>query len=278
MKSEMKTVLVKKFRWALLHGYGLPVFVSVALHCTMLALLMVSWSQSAQQKITPPLHIKASLVEAPRPESKRPVDDGAARRAAEEKARKAKAVAEKRRKQELARKKKEAERQKQLALKREQEAKEKAREEAEQKRKEKERLAQLEARRKKEQAELREQLAREQAAREKEQRQAEQAEKDASEVSYYSALLVNRMKAHWNRPPSARNSMEAVIEIRLSPFGDLQGFIIIKGSGNEAFDRSVIQAIKLGTPIVELKQLDRRIYEKNFRRFTFKFSPEDLVR
>ncbi len=274
MKSEMK-ILSDKVRSALCHGYGVPIAVSLLIHAVMFGLLMSSWSKPSDIKKTPPLHIKASLVEVakPAPPAKK-VEDRS--REIEEKKRKAREAAKRKEEQALARKK-EAERKKQIALKKEREAKEKARI-AEQKRKEQERQKQLEARRKTEQEELKKTLQREQMQREQEQKAAAQAEKDASEVAYYSALLVNRMSEYWNRPPSARNNMVAVVEMRLSPFGDLQGFKILESSGNEAFDRSVVQAIKLGTPVAELKKLDRRIFEQYFRRFTFKFSPGDLVR
>lgn len=269
--------ILTHFRRTLYHGYGVPVLVSAGLHAIMLALLMMNWSSPPEPKSAPPLPIKASLVQAmARPEPV--VDDSAARQARE------------RERQAQLRKKKEAQRQ--LALKKKaQEAKARAEAERQRQEREKQEKAQRarDAQKKKQAQQEREKRAREQQERAQQeaerqrqlaeqQAEAEQAQQDAADVAYYSDLLVRRMSMYWNRPPSARNSMLAVIEIRLSPFGDLQGFKIIQGSGNEAFDRSVVQAIKLGTPVMELKQLDRRIYEQYFRRFTFKFSPGDLVR
>lgn len=273
--------ILTHFRRTLYHGYGVPVLVSAGLHAIMLALLMMNWSSPPEPKIAPPLPIKASLVQAmARPEPV--VDDRAIRQA--------QAQARERQRQAQLRKKKEAQRQ--LALKKKaQEAKARAEAERQRQQWEKQEKAQRarEAQKKKQAQQESEKRAREQQERAQQeaerqrqlaeqQAEAEQAQQDAADVAYYSDLLVRRMSMYWNRPPSARNSMLAVIEIRLSPFGDLQGFKIIQGSGNEAFDRSVVQAIKLGTPVMELKQLDRRIYEQYFRRFTFKFSPGDLVR
>ena len=266
--------IFKRFRSVFYHGYSLPVAVSVLIHAGLFALLFVSWDKPSVVKTPPPLHIKANLVEVAKPKPPAPKVDNRARIEAE-KVRKAKA--ERRKKAEAIARKKEAERNKQMALKKKQEE-EKARKIAELKKKELERQKRLTEQLKREQDELVKRLAAEQTAREQEKQAAVQAEKDATEVAHYRDLLVSRMILNWSRPPSARNNMEMLVKIQLSPFGDLLGFQVVKGSGNEAFDRSVIQAIKLGTPVVELKELDRRIFEKYFRHFTFKFSPEDLVR
>lgn len=262
----------------LTQGYGFPIVVSVLLHIAILGLLSYDWSEKSELKI-PPQNIKASLVEVAQPKpappavQPKPVVDDSARRAREQ--------AEKKRQAE-ARKKAEAKRQRELALKKEREAKEKARkEEAARKEREKQRkLAEerkkAEERRKK--AEAQRQLELDQQRRAQEAAAQAQADKDASEVAYYSSLLQNLIVQNWSRPPSARNNMVTTIQIKFSPFGELLEVRLLETSGNEAFDSSVIRAVRRAAPFPELKKLDRRIFDNNFKQITFRFRPEDLVR
>ena len=107
---------------------------------------------------------------------------------------------------------------------------------------------------------------------------AQQLARDQLEQAKYAALIKSLTSQYWNRPPSARNNMMAEIRISLSPVGDVLGITMVKSSGNDEFDRSVIQAIRQAAPFSELKNLERRIFDQHFRRITFRFRPEDLVR
>lgn len=92
----------------------------------------------------------------------------------------------------------------------------------------------------------------------------------------YSSLIRQTVINYWSRPPSARNGMEALLEIQLIPTGDVLNVRILQGSGNAAFDRSAINAVQKAGSFPELKQLPSREFEKNFRRFNLLFRPEDL--
>lgn len=255
--------------------YSLPIMGSMVIHASLFALLFISWHTPSVINVPPPLYINANLVEVTKPKVSVSKADNRSRINAE-KARKAEVARRKKAEQAALEKKAKAlEEKKQLALKQKQE--EDARKAAKLKQKALEQQKQLAEQLKRKQKELAEQLAKEYADQQQQQAN-EQAAKDAAAVAYYRNLIVNRMALNWSRPPSARNNMEALVSVELSPFGDLLGFKIIKSSGDTAFDRSVIQAIKLGTPITAMKNLNRRIFEKNFRQFTFKFSPEDLVK
>ncbi|WP_252179406.1 cell envelope integrity protein TolA [Endozoicomonas sp. 4G] len=266
------------FSHKLFQGYGFAVVVSVLLHVLLLALLSRDWSSDEALRIVPPRSIKASVVEIAQPKARppepKPVVDNSAQKARE-------LAAQKRR--EEARRQAEIKRQKELALKKEQAAKEQAAaQERAQERKKKEEAARKERERQQRLAEeSRKKKQQEALLRQQEQAQAaaaEQAEKEAAEVAYYSELLNNLIAQNWNRPPSARNNMVALVQLSLSPFGDLLEVRLLEGSGNDAYDRSVIQAIQRAAPFPELKKLERRVFDNNFRRVNFRFRPEDLVR
>ncbi|MDP0589757.1 MAG: cell envelope integrity protein TolA [Candidatus Endonucleobacter bathymodioli] len=270
----MKTIF-DKFRLKLHKDYGIAIAISMIIHGGIFGLLVVSLPPTPVKYIVP-LHLTARLIEAKqlKPSASKTIERDRIKAA---ETHKAKELNVQRKKEQALARKKTAEQKKQIDLKRKQQEAE-AKEKIEAQKKSQELEKQQAAKRQKELEEFMMKIAEEQTQQEQEQAAQEQVEKDELEIAYYSNLLITRMSLHWNRPASALNNMVTVLEIHLSPFGDLQGFKIINRSGNDAFDRSAIQAIKLGTPITELKQLDPRIFEKYFRRFTFKFSPEDLMK
>jgi colicin import membrane protein len=100
-------------------------------------------------------------------------------------------------------------------------------------------------------------------------------------ASTYGELVRKLIQDNWSRPLSARNGMQATIQIMTTPTGEIVGHQITKGSGDAAFDLSVTRAVTRLGRIEELAQLakeDIGAYEKNFRRFTINFSPQDLRR
>lgn len=92
----------------------------------------------------------------------------------------------------------------------------------------------------------------------------------------YAALIRQTVEGYWSRPPSARNGMEVMLSIQLIPTGEVVNVTVLQGSGNAAFDRSAVNAVKKAGAFPELKQLPTREFEKTFRRFRLLFRPEDL--
>jgi colicin import membrane protein len=92
----------------------------------------------------------------------------------------------------------------------------------------------------------------------------------------YVALITEAIQTNWNRPPSARNNMEAELILQLVPTGEVVSVKVLRSSGNAAFDRSAENAVLKAERFPELKNLPSRVFEKNFRRLRLKFKPEDL--
>ncbi|WP_257283105.1 cell envelope integrity protein TolA [Endozoicomonas sp. SESOKO1] len=269
-------------------GYGFAIALSLVLHLIMFGVLLVSWSEDSSTKIMPPMPISAALVALPEPAEKpqtvrKPVQSQVEQKRREEAKRQAEAkkIAEAKRKK-AEQQRQERERQKALALKREEERKREENrqeelrkmEEAARERQEQERRQQEKEQKRQEQQALQQAMAMEQQALEA----AQQLEHDQLQQAKYAALIKSLTSQYWNRPPSARNHMVAEIRISLSPFGDVLDITMVTSSGNDEFDRSVIQAIRRASPFSELKNLDRRIFDQYFRRITFRFRPEDLVK
>jgi colicin import membrane protein len=102
------------------------------------------------------------------------------------------------------------------------------------------------------------------------------AQEDQRAANSYRQIIQQRLSENWSRPPSARRNMEAQVRIQMVPTGRVVGVIIIKSSGDAAFDRSVEQAVRKAHQFIELQAMDSRLFELKFRSVDVAFSPEDL--
>ena len=264
-------------------GYPPAVIASLFLHgCLLLFILGKSVDASDFVSIEDPVIVTATAIDV-NPQRLRRIEriereqaQAAAARRREEAALKERQEREQRenaareareREQQEARAREEAERRRQEELAREQ-----AREDAE-----RERLAEQARAREAEQARRQEaeRQAREQAAREAE---ASQIASENLLVAEYSAKIRQIITQSWLIPPSARNGMSALVRLQLVPTGEVVGVTVVQGSGNAAFDQSVIQAVERAERFYELQDLDTAVFERNFRTFDLLFRPEDLLR
>ena len=49
-----------------------------------------------------------------------------------------------------------------------------------------------------------------------------------------------------------------------------------RSSGDDAFDRSAVQAVHRAEPYTRLTELNAELFDEQFRQFTFTFNPQDL--
>jgi colicin import membrane protein len=147
---------------------------------------------------------------------------------------------------------------------------------------EKEKQAAEDAREKREQAQRdteRERIAaQEQAAREAAANQAQALSAENQLIAQYKAIIHDVVSSNWIQPPSARNGMQVVINLKLVPTGEIVACVIVQSSGDAVFDRSALQAVDRAGSFPELKDLPIAVFERNFRDFNLLFSPEDLLR
>jgi colicin import membrane protein len=99
---------------------------------------------------------------------------------------------------------------------------------------------------------------------------------DAELASSYRQGIYLAIVANWSRPPSARNGMEAKLQVELVPTGEVVAVILLNGSGNLAFDRSAEAAVRKARRFEVPKE--SAMFERYFRRFSVLFKPEDLLR
>ena len=295
-------------------SYTLPVVGAVVIHLVAVILLVSEWQRDKPVMSEPvPPHMIAKVVqeenkaakerdlqrqrEAERLRQQKLAREKAAReKAAREKAAKEKAARDKATADKAAKEKAEAERRARQKAAEEKAAKEKAaaeklaREKAAKEKAAKEKAAREKAAAEKAAAEkaareqaaaeqaLMEQMALEQAEaeirrQEEAARAAEAAEKAAQMTAEYQDLIRAQVASVWNYPPNVSAELEVEVRLVMVPTGEVISANVTRSSGNDALDRSVEQAILKASPLPVPD--DIRVFEKNFRRLTMKFRPEN---
>ena len=269
------------------NGYPLSVVVAVTFHSVILALLLYLQSGKSPEalELVQPTVVKALLIQE-NPQV-----------ANERKRLERQQQQQRTREREVAQQAAEAERQRQEQADSRAEEQRKARELASlRQRQEQERLdADQLVREREEQNELeqeqRRQLElaeaqRQQESRDRErQRQEEAANAAAAELASSEfemvqsgmAIIQQAVQSVWSRPPSARNGMRAILQIRMLPTGELIDAVITESSGDPAFDRSAENAVYSAAPFRELQALPSNVFNENFRSLSLIFQPEDLL-
>jgi len=88
--------------------------------------------------------------------------------------------------------------------------------------------------------------------------------------------ISQKVRDNWIRPANARTGMEVGLMIKLNLVGRIIDVRVIHHDGSDEFVESVIQALKRVGSFEKLADLDRKVFDKNFREFTLQFKPEDL--
>ena len=268
------------------NGYPLSVVVAVTFHSVILALLLYLQSGKSPEalELVQPTVVKALLIQE-NPQV-----------ANERKRLERQQQQQRTREREVAQQAAEAERQRQEQADSRAEEQRKARELASlRQRQEQERLdADQLVREREEQNELeqeqRRQLElaeaqRQQESRDRERQRQEEAANAAAELASSEfemvqsgmAIIQQAVQSVWSRPPSARNGMRAILQIRMLPTGELIDAVITESSGDPAFDRSAENAVYSAAPFRELQALPSNVFNENFRSLSLIFQPEDLL-
>lgn len=261
-----------------LRDIAFPVFVSLALHAGLVSFLFWNWEGKTKPKpAIMPRHVEAKLVEL-KPKTKTVAK-------APEKPRKVDLTAQKR---ELERQRQAAEQKRQAEIKRKQaEARKKA---DEQKKAEAQKRAEAEKKRQQElkaaEAEKLERMRKEEEQRLRQEQEFQQAlleeqgllmeDTYATEAQSYVSLISRRIEQNWSRPPSARSGMQCELLIKLVPTGQVVSADVVKSSGNAAFDRSAIQAVKKVDRFPEIQEMPLEVFERYYRELRLVFNPQDL--
>ena len=270
------------------NGYPVSIVAAVSFHCLILAALIYFQANHTPEplKLIQPTVIKALLIEV-NPQlrnrqnlERQRLEQLQQQRLAREQELRAQTEAERELETERAAAEERAreqvqERQRQLdaaALRRQQQT-----DADRQARLESERARQEETRAQEEQARLRQLDQAREAERQRQQAAQELAITEFELVQSATALIQQLVQGKWSRPPSARNGMRAILQIRMLPTGELVSVTITESSGDVAFDRSAENAAYRAAPFRELQTLPINLFNRNFRTLSLIFQPEDLL-
>lgn len=264
------------------NGYPISIAAAVAFHIMILVLLV--WVQSNNRmdsfELVQPTIVKALFIDenpqvrnqqilerqrVERIEQQRISREEEQLQEQEEVERQRQVQEQREREQTVLRDREEMERQRAQEAQREQEQQERIRVEQQRELAEAERLRQEE------------EVERQRQAEEVAVAAAEAARTEFELVQSATALIQQALQQVWNRPPSARNGMRAILRIRMLPTGELLEASITQSSGDSAFDRSAENAVYSASPFAELQNLPINVFNTNFRTLSLIFEPEDLL-
>ena len=264
------------------NGYPISIAAAVAFHIMILVLLV--WVQSNNRmdsfELVQPTIVKALFIDenpqvrnqqilerqrVERIEQQRILREEEQLQEQEEVERQRQVQEQREREQTVLRDREELERQRAQEAQREQEQQERIRVEEQRELAETERLRQEE------------EVERQRQAEEVAVAAAEAARTEFELVQSATALIQQALQQVWNRPPSARNGMRAILRIRMLPTGELLEASITQSSGDSAFDRSAENAVYSASPFAELQNLPINVFNTNFRTLSLIFEPEDLL-
>ncbi|MBU15439.1 MAG: hypothetical protein CMQ14_10180 [Gammaproteobacteria bacterium] len=273
------------------NGYPLSIVLALVFHILIFLTLIYLQSTSEAQslELVQPTIIKALFIdENPQLRNQqlreqRRQQGVADQRRREERRQQQEAEQQRQREQEAA-EQQQRERERDQAAQSEREELERQR--AERERRESEEVARQQAneeeRRRRELAEQQERQRQQELLRQRQQEASEAAAAEAARTEYElvqsaTALIQQVVQENWSRPPSARNGMRAVLQIRMLPTGELVDANITQSSGDPAFDRSAETAVIRAAPFSELQDLPINVFNANFRSLSLIFEPEDLL-
>ena len=262
------------------NGYPLSVIIAVSFHSLLLAFLIWLQSNANEQslELVQPTIIKALFIdENPQVRNQRVMEQQRIARLQQEEQNRI--LQERETEREVERERQRQEDEQQRAALRERAELERLQREEELERQQQER----------EESEKRELAEREELERQREAKRNKELEENAAEaqaeaartefelVQSATAIIQQAVQQVWNRPPSARNGMRAILQIQMLPTGELLDVRITQTSGDAAFDRASENAVYSAAPFTELRDLPINIFNANFRTLSLIFQPEDLL-
>ena len=97
---------------------------------------------------------------------------------------------------------------------------------------------------------------------------------NADVVEQISYKVIKDIEALWIRPNSVKIGMFADFNLRINRFGFIENIEMKQTSGDKAFDRAALNAIRKYKQIKYVKNLDDQTFQTYFSNFTLRFRPE----
>lgn len=95
-------------------------------------------------------------------------------------------------------------------------------------------------------------------------------------AAHFDELIKSRASEGWSRPSSARQEMVVGLQISISPDGTVTSVDVAKTSGDLAFDKSAVAAVKNIGRLTEMQEM-KPVDTIKYRSFQMLFTPGDLT-
>ena len=97
---------------------------------------------------------------------------------------------------------------------------------------------------------------------------------NADVVEQISYKVIKDIESLWIRPNSAKIGMLADFNLRINRLGIIENIEMKQTSGDNAFDRAALNAIRKYKQIKYVRNLDDQTFQAYFSNFTLRFRPE----
>ena len=97
---------------------------------------------------------------------------------------------------------------------------------------------------------------------------------NADVVEQISYKVIKDIEALWIRPNRAKIGMFADFNLRINRLGIIENIEMKQTSGDNAFDRAALNAIRKYKQIKYVRNLDDQTFQAYFSNFTLRFRPE----
>lgn len=131
--------------------------------------------------------------------------------------------------------------------------------------------------RKKREAELRQQALADALKAEAEAVAADAAKERAkllsAQIGQFQLAINRKIKNNWRRPAAVSGKLMTELRITLLPGGEVASVVVVKSSGNDAFDESAKDAVNRANPLPVPS--DAVLFREQFKVLLLKFKPEE---
>ena len=93
-------------------------------------------------------------------------------------------------------------------------------------------------------------------------------------VEQISSKVIKDIEELWIKPNNAKNGMFADFSLSLSRSGLIDDIELVQSSGNKAFDRAALNAIRKYKQVRYINTINDEEYRIYFSKFTLRFKPE----
>ena len=102
--------------------------------------------------------------------------------------------------------------------------------------------------------------------------------KERKNIIKFSSIIQSKISSIWIKPNSLSEDLSAKVLIRLAPSGEILDFELEEPSSNKSFNESILTAMSKIFFFEEIVDVDRKVFETNFRNFKLVFKSSGEIR